>query len=39
MYLRKAKKSSRVAKLIDSPDLPENEASFFLTEGGLKDKV
>ncbi len=37
IYLRKGKKGSRVAKLIDSPNLAEGEASFMVTEGGLKD--
>ena len=37
IYLRKGKKGSRVAKLIDSPNLPEQEAGFIVTEGGLKD--
>ncbi len=39
MYIRKAKKSSRVAKLVDSPDMPEGEARFFIVEGGLTDKA
>ncbi len=38
IYLRKGKKGSRVAKLVDSPNLPENECMFFVTEGGLSDK-
>jgi len=37
IYLRKSKKDSRVAKLIDSPNLPENETIFFVTKGGLVD--
>ncbi|MFO8016659.1 MAG: DNA repair and recombination protein RadA [Candidatus Woesearchaeota archaeon] len=37
IYLRKGKKGSRVAKLIDSPSLPDGEASFFVETGGLKD--
>ena len=37
VYLRRGKKGSRVAKLIDSPNLPEAEAMFFITEEGLKD--
>ncbi len=37
IYLRKGKKGSRVAKLIDSPNLAEGEASFMVTEQGLKD--
>lgn len=38
IYLRKGKKGSRVAKLVDSPNLPENECMFFVNEGGLSDK-
>ncbi|PIZ49989.1 DNA repair and recombination protein RadA, partial [Candidatus Woesearchaeota archaeon CG_4_10_14_0_2_um_filter_57_5] len=37
IYLRKGKKGSRVAKLIDSPNLPEAACAFFVEEGGLKD--
>ena len=37
IYLRRGKKDSRVAKLIDSPDLPDNETVFFLTTAGVKD--
>ncbi len=39
IYLRRGKKDSRVAKMIDSPNLPENETVFFLTADGLKDEV
>jgi len=39
IYLRRGKQGSRVAKLIDSPNLPDNETVFFLTEGGVKDKI
>jgi len=38
IYLRRGKKDSRVAKLIDSPDLPENEIIFFLTDKGIIDE-
>jgi len=38
VYLRRGKKGSRVAKLIDSPNLPENEAIFFVTESGVVDE-
>lgn len=38
MYLRRGKAGSRVAKLIDSPNLPENEAQFYLTEAGVRDE-
>jgi DNA repair protein RadA len=37
VYLRKGKKGSRVAKLVDSPSLPEGEASFYVESGGLRD--
>ncbi len=37
IYLRKGKKGSRVAKLVDSPNLPEAEASFYVEESGLRD--
>ena len=37
IYLRKGKKGSRVAKLVDSPNLPEGEANFYVEESGLKD--
>jgi len=38
IYLRRGKAGSRVAKLIDSPNLPENECQFFITEHGVKDE-
>jgi DNA repair protein RadA len=37
IYLRKGKKGSRVAKLVDSPNLPEGEASFYVETSGIKD--
>ncbi len=37
IYLRKGKKGTRVAKLIDSPSMPEGEASFYVDESGIKD--
>ncbi|MFC1801159.1 DNA repair and recombination protein RadA [Nanoarchaeota archaeon] len=37
IYLRKGKKGSRVAKLVDSPNLPEGEAPFFVKTEGLID--
>jgi len=37
MYFRRSKKDTRVAKMIDSPNLPENETVFQVTEAGLKD--
>jgi len=39
IYLRRGKQGSRVAKLIDSPDLPDNEAIFFVSEKGVVDEV
>jgi len=38
IYLRRGKKGSRVAKLIDSPNLPENETMFFLGVNGVSDE-
>jgi DNA repair protein RadA len=37
MYLRRGKKDSRVAKLIDSPNLPDNETVFMIETNGLRD--
>ncbi len=37
VYLRRGKQGSRVAKMIDSPNLPENECQFFVTENGVTD--
>lgn len=37
IYMRKGKKGSRVAKLIDSPNLPEAECSFYIETDGIKD--
>ena len=38
VYLRRGKQGSRVAKMIDAPNLPENEAAFFLTVHGIRDE-
>lgn len=38
MYLRRGKKDSRVAKLIDSPNLPDGETFFFISGKGLVDE-
>jgi DNA repair protein RadA len=38
IYLRKSKGELRVARLIDSPHLPESEAIFKVTEEGVEDK-
>ncbi|KAI9365051.1 meiotic recombinase Dmc1 [Pilaira anomala] len=37
VYLRKGRGDERVAKLFDSPDMPESEASFSITNGGIVD--
>jgi DNA repair protein RadA len=37
MYLRKGKKGARVARLIDSPNLPDAECAFMVTTDGLKE--
>ncbi len=38
IYVRKSKQNLRIAKLIDSPNLPEGEAVFRVTEEGIRDK-
>ncbi len=38
IYLRRGRKGSRVAKLIDSPNLPDNETIFFISQTGLNDE-
>lgn len=37
IYLRKSKADTRVAKLVDSPSLPDGEAIFRVTEEGIVD--
>lgn len=37
LYLRKGKAGKRIARLIDSPNLPEGEAVFTISEDGIKD--
>jgi DNA repair protein RadA len=37
MYLRKSKGGKRIARLVDSPSLPEAEAVFSVTEDGIRD--
>ncbi len=37
IYLRKGKKGTRVAKLIDAPNLQDGECCFEVTERGLRD--
>jgi DNA repair protein RadA len=36
LYLRKSKGGKRVARLVDSPNLPEGEAAFMVEQAGLK---
>jgi len=37
IYLRRSKEDTRLAKVIDSPYLPENSARFRITEKGIED--
>jgi len=37
IYLRKGKKGTRVGKLVDAPDLADNECIFKITEKGIED--
>lgn len=37
LYLRKSKPPRRIARLIDSPNLPEGEAVFSLTNEGIRE--
>ncbi|MFH8086796.1 MAG: DNA repair and recombination protein RadA [Candidatus Aenigmatarchaeota archaeon] len=37
IYLRRGKEGTRIARLVDAPDLPEGECVFKITENGLKD--
>jgi len=37
LYLRRGKQGSRVAKMVDSPNLPDNETVFYVTEAGVVD--
>ena len=38
IYIRRGKKGSRVAKLIDSPNLPDNECIFWVGTIGINDE-
>lgn len=38
IYLRKGKKGSRVAKLVDAPNLADGECAFFIKEDGIRDE-
>jgi len=37
IYLRKGKKGSRVAKLVDAPNLCDGECNYVVTEDAIKD--
>lgn len=37
LSLRKARGENRITKIYDSPDLPEDEATFAITTGGIAD--
>ncbi|MHA1298017.1 MAG: DNA repair and recombination protein RadA [Candidatus Helarchaeota archaeon] len=37
VYLRKSKANKRIARLVDSPCLPETEAVFLIDEQGIRD--
>ena len=39
IYLRRGKQGSRVAKLIDSPNLPDNEIVFNVSDAGVVDEL
>lgn len=35
--LKKGKGNERIARIYDSPDMPEAEAKFCITDGGVAD--
>lgn len=37
LYVRKSKEEKRIARLVDSPNLPEGEAVFKVTAKGIRD--
>ncbi|MEM4282193.1 MAG: DNA repair and recombination protein RadA [Candidatus Woesearchaeota archaeon] len=37
LYLRKGRKGTRVAKMVDAPNIPESEAVFVIDESGVRD--
>jgi len=39
LYLRKSKGEKRIARLIDSPSLPEGECVFIVNEKGIRDSA
>ncbi|KAI4293269.1 meiotic recombination protein DMC1 [Pancytospora philotis] len=39
VYLKKGRCETRIAKIYDSPDVPESEATYAITEGGIANAV
>lgn len=37
LYFKKGKGETRICKIYDSPLLPETEAQFLLSDGGISD--
>ncbi len=37
LYLRKGKGENRICKIYDSPCLPEADAAFAISDGGIND--
>ena len=37
LYMRKGRGENRIVKIFDSPDMPESEATFAITTGGIND--
>jgi DNA repair protein RadA len=37
LYMRKSKGDKRIARLVDSPNLPEGEAVLSVTKDGIRD--
>jgi len=37
IYVRKSKGNTRIARMVDSPNLPENETVFKISEAGISD--
>jgi DNA repair protein RadA len=39
IWLRKQKGNARIARIIDSPELPEKEATFYISDEGITDSL
>ena len=37
LYLRKGSEETRIVKIYDSPSLPESEATYAISKGGIED--